>query len=127
MNIFQGMSALMCLLTIAKEFGEHHFHELSGKTDIPSLGMIFCWYCCCCCCSNIGYYIFCCFGNALQPKNLVEIEKHKGSLFVIVVFVVAVVVAAVVVIVVGAVINCLSLCSHWDEKDKKILFWSVDS
>jgi hypothetical protein len=39
MNIFQGMSALMCLLTIAKEFGEHHFHELSGKTDIPSLGM----------------------------------------------------------------------------------------
>ncbi len=41
MNIFQGMSALMCLLTIAKEFGEHHFHELSGKTDIPSLGMIF--------------------------------------------------------------------------------------
>jgi hypothetical protein len=28
----------MCLLTISKEFGEHHFHELSGKTDIPSLG-----------------------------------------------------------------------------------------
>jgi hypothetical protein len=38
MNIFQGLSALMCLLTISKEFGEHHFHELSGKTDIPSLG-----------------------------------------------------------------------------------------
>ena len=39
MNIFQGLSALMCALTISKEFGEHHFHELSGKTDIPSIGL----------------------------------------------------------------------------------------
>ena len=38
MNIFQGLSAILCLFTIAKEFAENHFHELSGKTDIPSIG-----------------------------------------------------------------------------------------
>ena len=41
MNIFQGVSALLCIFTIAKEFGEHHFHELSGKTDIPSIGIYY--------------------------------------------------------------------------------------
>jgi len=38
MNIFQGLSIFISLLTISKEFAEHHFHELSAKSDIPSFG-----------------------------------------------------------------------------------------